>query len=160
MKREINNAMRLSVYLIIICIACIAACGPRSGTQGSTDKRPPKDAAIIDSTYLRSCARSFGQGMQLFMQHCSSCHVPPHKQVCDSYTFDAYFERVPQPAEDYFISFISDSKLLKASGDVYATKISEAYDSSYDHHFKDSLSEHDLSDLIFYIKLGLKLKNR
>jgi hypothetical protein len=102
---------------------------------------------------------NFGIGKTLFTKHCSSCHYPPDQFAWDAYTFDHLFERLPEPADEYFIKYIQNSKGLKASGDAYARKLDLMYDTDYEHNFKDSISEKDMTSLIYYIKQGVKLKN-
>ena len=111
---------------------------------------------LTDSIELKRVALAYSEGEQLFSRHCNTCHFAPEKHVLDQYLFDNLFERLPPPPEDYFVSYISDSKALKASGNQYAKQVDEVYNSAYEHHFKDSLSPRDFSNLITYIKIAAK----
>lgn len=97
---------------------------------------------------------TFNAGQKLFKVNCNSCHVAPEKQINDQYLFYNLFERMPSPAEDYFIKYISDSRQLKATGNEYANKVDAVWNSDYEHQFKDSLSSADFVNLIYYLKLA------
>jgi mono/diheme cytochrome c family protein len=101
-------------------------------------------------------ADKYLQGKKIFQAKCSACHVAPEKPVTDQLAFDNLFDRLPKPSEDYFIQFIKNGKVLKASGDKYALKLAEIWDTKYDHAFQDSLSNQDLENLIVYIKEAMK----
>jgi cytochrome c2 len=109
-----------------------------------------------DSTRFKQVALSYNEGKQLFAKYCNTCHYVPDKDVLDQYLFDNLFERLPAPAEDYFIKYISDSKSLKASGNQYAKQVDVVWNSAYEHKFRDSLSIKDFSNLITYIKVAAK----
>jgi hypothetical protein len=124
------------------------------------DSRAGVIKSQIDSAEFKKVALQFSKGRQLFRSYCNTCHYAPEKHVLDQYIFDDLFERLPAPAEDYFIQYISDSKALKASGNEYAKQVDEAYISAYEHHFKDSLSTTDFTNLIMYIKIAAKQRYR
>lgn len=110
----------------------------------------------IDSARFKQSVLSYNQGKQLFSRFCNSCHPAPEKHVLDQYLFDNLFERLPAPSEDYFVNYISDSKALKATGNEYAKQVDEVWNNAYEHQFKDSLSKHDFSNIITYIKIAAK----
>jgi Cytochrome c len=114
----------------------------------------------IDTIAFKQAALVYSEGKQLFGRYCNTCHYAPEKQVFDQYTFDNLFQRLPPPAEDYFVKYISDSKALKASGNQYAKQVDEVYNSTYEHHFKDSLTTGDFTNLIGYIKIAAKQRNQ
>jgi hypothetical protein len=74
--------------------------------------------------------------------------------------FDNLFDKLPKPSEDYFIRFIKNGKALKASGDSYAQKLAEFWESNYDHSFQDTFSNQDFENLIIYIKVAIIQKRR
>jgi cytochrome c5 len=139
--------------LLSLLVTSLVGCGSyRDEHVRSTDEIRSQ----IDSSDFKQAALQYNQGKQLFSNYCNTCHYAPEKHVLDQYTFDNLFQRLPTPAEDYFIQYISDSKALKASGNKYAKQVDEVYKSAYEHHFKDSLSTRDFSNLITYIKIAAK----
>jgi hypothetical protein len=112
----------------------------------------------VDSIKFKQVASDYGQGKQAFKRLCNTCHFAPERHVTDQYTFDEIFERLPAPSEDYFVRFISDSKSLKTSGDEYAKRLSEVWNSDFEHQFKDSMTNKDFRALITYIKIAAKQK--
>lgn len=146
-----NYPMKASiiyVFLFSITSTLFIRCNP------GTTNNPP----VIDSIRIKAFAVSFHEGQQLFIQHCTPCHrQPEHRITCD-YIFTNLFERLPKPAEDYFVRFIRDSKALKEAGNDYTITTSREYNSNYNHHFKDALTEDDFDRLLIYMKAAIKLK--
>ena len=145
----------ITSLLLFFLVAVLVGC------DSGRDKNPRSTDVIgsqIDSTEFKQAALQYSQGRQLFKSYCNTCHYAPEKNVLDQYIFDDLFQRLPTPAEDYFIQYISDSKALKASGNQYAKRVDEIYNSAYEHHFKDSLSTSDFSNLVTYIKIAAKLR--
>jgi hypothetical protein len=75
-----------------------------------------------------------------------------------SYLTLAFFDRLPAPAEEYFVRYIRDSKSLRDSGDSYAKKVHEIWNSTIEHIYNDSLSQQDFSNLVIYIKAAASQK--
>jgi hypothetical protein len=109
-----------------------------------------------DTVELKQVISSYSEGKRLFGRFCNTCHVAPERNVADQYLFDNLFDRLPSPSEDYFVSYISDSKELKASGNKYAQQVDTMWNNAFEHKFKDSLSKRDFSNLISYIKIAAK----
>ncbi len=112
----------------------------------------------VDSVKFKQVALEYGQGKQAFKRLCNTCHFAPERNVTDQYMFDEIFERLPTPSEDYFVRFISDSKSLRVSGDEYAKRLSDVWNSDFEHRFKDSMTNKDFGALITYIKIAAKQK--
>lgn len=109
-----------------------------------------------DSVKFKHDGLNFSKGKQLFSRLCNTCHVAPEKNVTDQYLFANLFERLPAPSEDYFVSFISDSRSLKATGNKYAKLVDTMWHNNYEHNFRDRLSKQDFYNLITYIKIAAK----
>jgi cytochrome c2 len=138
---------------IILLVSLFCFCLPQCNTRSKTNKQ------ISDSNekHLADSAK-YHEGQLTFRKYCNTCHVAPERNVTDQYLFDNLFERLPSPAEQYFIKYIQDSKSLKSSGDKYAINLDKTWSQDYEHNFKDSLSQSNFSDLITYIKEAAKLK--
>jgi len=144
------------ITIFILVIVCSIKC------TNTSEKGKSRFVAksSLDSSDLNKLAATYAHGKDLFKKYCNACHSAREKKVTDQFIFDNIFERLPTPSEEYFIKFIQDSKLLKSSGDKYAQDFSKDWSSSYEHYFKDSLEEKDFDDLIVYIKVAAKQKNK
>ena len=144
--------IRTPIFLIFIIILWYSCNG------GGKKDKVFNDAGKNQSDSTELNRTGFNAGQKLFKANCNSCHVAPEKHILDQYLFDNLFERMPIKAEDYFIKYISDSKQLKATGNEYANKVDAAWNSVYEHLFKDSLSSEDFVNLITYIKIAPTLR--
>jgi len=143
------------IPIITLFIAGVISCNSRQDTHGDNSTYAWNQP---DSSQIKKLAANYIQGKHLFEKLCITCHIAPERRVTDQYIFDNLFERLPSPPEDYFIKYIQNSKSLKSSGDNYAMKIDEAWNSDYEHYFEDSLSRQDFYDLIIYVKVAAKQK--
>jgi hypothetical protein len=146
------------IITITTLLSALIACNSRHKSHEQTKKS--SDGVKISSSSLSELASRFNSGKQIFSGNCNSCHPAPEKHFLDQYLFEGIFERLPPPGEQYFIQFIQDSKNLKASGDPYARAIDSVYGSEYEHHFKETLQEKDYYDIILYIKVADRQRNR
>ena len=145
----------ISTLLLAIFLKSLLSCNSRQ----DTGKSKSTDESTAGSLQIEGLADKYRQGKETFQIKCAECHIAPERHVTDQYMFDNLFDRLPKPSEDYFIRFIMNGKVLKSSGDRYAKKLAEFCNSSYDHVFLDALSNHDLENLIIYIKVAIKQKH-
>jgi hypothetical protein len=111
-----------------------------------------KPNKTIDTAKVREFTASVSHGNEIFQLHCTPCHVNPEIHAIDANTFDKIFERYPSPGELYFTKYIQNSKALKKSGDLYAIALDKYNSSDYEHLFIETLTDHDIQDLIIFIK--------
>jgi cytochrome c2 len=142
--------------IILLFVVSILRCTSKEGSHGNNSSSDSN--AILDSSRIKDLANNYREGKQSFQKLCDGCHVAPERHVTDQYLFDNLFERLPAPAEDYFIKFIQDSRLLTSSGDQYSKRLHKIWNQDYEHHFRDSLSQQDFHNLIIYIKVAAKQK--
>jgi len=103
---------------------------------------------------------NYESGKTLFTTYCRACHFPPESKHGHNYAFHNLFDRLPQPAEKYLMDFLKNSKALRDSGDKYALELDKYWPhNEYEHKFADSLTTSQLSDLFFYIKVGVRLNS-
>ena len=96
---------------------------------------------------------AFNEGKFHFNRLCNNCHIAPETKKHDQYSFVNLFERLPDPGEEFFIKYITNSKSLKVSGDEYAVKLDHLYDSPFEHLFRDSLTKSQMASLVNYLKV-------
>jgi len=125
------------VLATVLVVSEIVGCNVRQ----SPDKK--------DGTLTTELADKYNEGKELFSKYCNKCHMAPDKKATDQWLFENLFNRLPS---DYVIKYINNSRKLKLSGDKYAIAVAEAYNSTYDHLFKDSLSDIEFDNLIIYMK--------
>jgi mono/diheme cytochrome c family protein len=95
---------------------------------------------------------SADNGKELFKNHCRLCHAPPDINPESGLGLRYVFDRLPNPADEYFKNFVRDSYKLKKEGDPYAKKLDAENNNDYEHNFKDSISDKDILDIFAYIK--------
>ena len=111
----------------------------------------------MDTNQIKNYLAQYDKGKIVFSHYCRACHGAPDAHITDNPTFDNLFDRLPSPAEEYFARFINNEKELKRTGDKYVQAVEKEYDNvSIDHHFKDSLTDTDMYNLIVYIKIASK----
>ncbi len=138
------------LFLLSI-IVFLAACNSNLEEQVKDNRE-----ASIDSAKVDFYSAAFVNGKQLMKNHCRQCHAARRQGVKDGdWAFVNIFDRLPQPSEEYFKKFISDSRKLRGEGDPYAIHI-DYPDVDYEHEFGKVLSEDDIASMIIYIKLDLE----
>ena len=140
--------MRL-IFIQIIFLFIILSCQNSQDSKSIIiNKSINKDTLAFDST-------SYQAGKIAFSNYCKNCHIPPHWKHGHNYHFDNLFQKMP--SEDYFISYLENTKALRDSGDFYAIKNAKEWGIEYNHNYKDSIK--NFNSLIYYIKEGVKIKN-
>jgi Cytochrome c len=120
------------------------------------DENPHK--ARIDSGEFASNSTAYISGQINFEKYCSYCHGPPGVGITEQ-SFENIINRLPPPAEEYFLRFINDSKKLTKSNGSYARALDGAYNGGYAHKFKDSLTTEEKRNLIIYLKVNSTRKH-
>ena len=125
----------------IVAVSEISSCNVRQNPEKKDDLRTKE---LVDK---------YNQGKDLFNSHCNTCHIAPDKKATDQQLFDNLFER---QSSDYVIKYIGDSKKLKLSGDKFAIALDTVFNSTFEHSYKDSLSNIDFDNLIAYLKVATR----
>lgn len=138
---------RITYFTLILATVLaslqIASCNDRQKNNSHIDQ--------ITISRTKELVDKYKEGKEIFSKYCNTCHISPDKKATDQILFDNLFGRL---SSDYVIQYINDSKKLKLSGDKYAIAVAKAYNSNYDHSFKDSLSNIDFDNLIIYMKVA------
>jgi hypothetical protein len=150
------TTMRIRTIRLIIASFFISIIFSCDSKESSRVNNSSDSSGILDSSQIKELANNYKHGQQSFEKLCNGCHISPESHMKDQYVFNNLFERLPAPAEEYFIKFIQDSRTLSSSGDQYSKKLHEVWRQDYEHHFKDSLSRQGFYDLITYIKVAAK----
>lgn len=146
-----NRPITISIICVLLTLsAFLYSCRNRHTTPAVDD--------ITKNFASLKAADGYSEGKKIFSNLCLNCHPAPERNITCQYTFDELFTRLPDPAEKYFVSYISDTRKLIASGNKYAKAVHEQYNNTYEHHFKDSLSPKQFTSLITYIKIAARLK--
>ena len=153
MSHHFNNRLSISVSLLGILLTSLQACNTAPETGKS------KIEVALDSLKFKKAAYQYQNGKEIFKTYCTACHTAPEKKVLDQYLFDHLFERLPEPAEEYFSRFIKNSADIKSQDNRYARDLRKMYDSTYEHVYLDKLSNKEIDNLIVYIKIAVKEKH-
>jgi cytochrome c2 len=122
-------------------------CGTRSGV--SPEKDSIKTCVQIDREPGTPQTASEINGERLFKKHCSTCHLID-KNASDANHLDGVCNRLP--SRDWFSHYLRNSDSLKKSGDAYALRLDEKWNSKAEHRFRD-LSANELEDLYQFLRL-------
>lgn len=146
MKNSIVD-MRKLICLLLVLLCGLAACkdyGPS----------PEPGSETMDSTKFKQVSEGFYEGKQLFKEHCEACHWDFRIRHIDGPTLDGVFERLPEPADDYFIKFVSDMYALIAAGDKYATNLANEYVNAPHPVFRNKLSRKEIGYIGLFLKVA------
>ncbi len=148
--------MKKRIACLFYCLAFLSACGDQSGPEKQQLKVPD---VKMNSTQLVALADLVKEGKLLFKTHCFPCHAMPDEEHQCGNSFGMLFEHLPEPADEYLVKFVMDSKRLRKEGDAYAMNLTKLYDSNYEHSFKDSLSYSQIESILNYLEFAIKLKD-
>ena len=120
------------------------SCGPRSGVQNDneqTDNSSQTDnektsEKVIDVWYDEADGR-------LFKKNCAVCHSLTD-QIIVGPGLAGVKDRLPQPAEDWFIKYTLNSDKVFKSGDPYAAKLKDEYKGNPMTAFEGVLTEQEI----------------
>jgi mono/diheme cytochrome c family protein len=97
------------------------SCGPRSGIN--KDKVENEAWCGTESISVKLDSSS-GAGYKLFKQNCAVCHALSELKLT-AVGLAGIVDRLPAPAEEYFVKFTLNNEKVYASGDAYARKLRE-----------------------------------
>ena len=132
------------IFILVISFSCNNSSSIQKQKQDTSSKTQNIGSEIYIQQYV--------QGKLIFEKHCATCHTPPDVYRTDQFIFDDLFQHLPSPSEDYFITFITNSKVLEDSGDKRQLELKEVFNSKYNHQFKNSITQNEFPSLIYYIK--------
>lgn len=106
---------------------------------------PEKEVTLsaYDSTIMK--------GRYIFCTYCVHCHKIASQTMVEN-SLEGVFDRLPQPADKYFIEFVGDSKLLRELGDQYAQSVHASRKRIYNHKFNQLFSDAEFADLLAYVQ--------
>ena len=151
MLRNLRTIIGTTSLLVLLYFITLTACS----TNPNHDKSSSVDIKA-DTLKILDLVDNYNKGKETFKTECIICHATPSSKMTGQFAFSQLFDRLPKPSEEYFIKFILNSENLKSSGDIYAKRLAEVYNSKYEHIFQDVLSNKDLANLIIYIKTSIK----
>lgn len=118
---NIDFKLKLKFILVIIISTLMFSCGPRSGVH--EDKVEPEAWCGT-----KSAESEFGpviaSGGKLFKQNCAVCHTNSDLKLT-GVGLAGIADRLPAPAEEYFVNFTLNNEKVYNSGDAYAKKLRE-----------------------------------
>lgn len=93
-------------------------------------------------------------GKKLFSTHCAKCHFHPHQMTNDGNYLHSALNNSNYPTKNYPEHFILNSDSLVNIKDTQTLLILKWSPVDYLHNFKDSLSRHQVKDILHYAKNG------
>ncbi|MFN8116551.1 MAG: cytochrome c [Bacteroidia bacterium] len=153
-----NLNLTLNFILSVFMSTIMFSCGPRSGIHEDSKETSEKNQFICGNAIRES--ENFERlknlnlsgdpyiGKKLFKQNCAVCHAMSDQKLTGPGLAGVY-DRVPQPAEEWLIKFISNSNNMILSGDSYAKKVYIDNGTGM-MAFDTILSEKEIKDIIAY----------
>ena len=114
-----NLNLTLNFILGIFISTLMFSCGPRSGI--SEDKEEAEAWCGTKSTESEIGVEK-ASGSKLFKQNCAVCHSVTDQKFT-AVGLGGVADRLPKPAEEYFIKYTLNNEKLYFSGDSYARKL-------------------------------------
>lgn len=145
------NHQSATIFLIFILTISIVACKDYSDSAANATMTTEREK-------VKEIGGFYKQGKYLFNENCHSCHRNPDGSERHEMVFEGLFDRMPEPADDYFIKYVSDSKALESAGDKYALALKENWGGIGKHDFKDKFSKDDFKALILYMRISLDIR--
>lgn len=132
----------LATAFLIITI--VTSCGPRSGI--SNDNEQIENVARTDNQQTSKKAIDVWYDEadgKLFKRNCAVCHFLTD-QVLIGPGLAGVKDRLPKPAEDWFVKYTLNSEKVFESGDPYAAKLKDTYKVMPMPAFEDALTEQEI----------------
>ena len=141
MRSNLNIKGLFWGLITTVAVFTMNSCNVR---QNSDNKEDSRTKELVDK---------YNQGKEIFIRCCNTCHIAPDKKASDQQLFDNLFER---QSSDYVIKYIGDSKGLKLLGDKFALALDTTFTSTFEHSYKDSLSNMEVNNLIVFLKVSTR----
>lgn len=142
--QKINFASTTGLLLLTFLFSC----GQRSGINNDeTD-----DAKCGNITETKQIDVSLNQkGEKLFKQNCAVCHSAFTDADFNGPSLRGLKDRLPRPAEEWFIQYCLNSEKVFLSGDPYAAMLKDKYKNQPMTVFEGQLSESDVREIYNYL---------
>jgi cytochrome c2 len=125
------------------------SCGPRSGIHQDEKQEEVKD--IRKETPVCGNAGASSKGQKLFKLNCATCHMAHTDQILTGPGLKGVTDRIPKPAEEWFIKYTLNCEKVYKSGDPYAKKLHDEYRGMTMTIFEGHLSEEDAREIYSYL---------
>ena len=152
--------MKRTLTIGLFLLAITYSCGPRSGIHDDAKNNATIGAPEDTSARYREQIRTdklVEKGERLFKQNCAVCHASHTDQYLTGPGLKGVFDRLPKPAEDYFIKYTINSDSVFRSGDKYAKKINAECGNLEMTVFEGSLTTEDIREIIKYLTTPRRL---
>ncbi|MCW3085805.1 MAG: hypothetical protein JWP12_3171 [Bacteroidetes bacterium] len=130
-----------TALLIILFISC-SDHPDNTPASGNGNKQ-------ISTDSLQKYKTAYNNGIQVFRHQCASCHTPPHQQ--NDIPGPNVMDELSPDSLQWYLNYVKDSRPFKGRESAKSKKFLKEFPGNYDHVFKDSLSEGQINDLMFFI---------
>ncbi len=100
----------------------LTSCGPRSGIHNDENT----NEVGTSTTQIRDKSIDFAyntKGGKLYKQNCAVCHGPAQDLIDAAPDLKGIKDRLPYPAEEWFVKYTLNNERVLLSGDPYAAKL-------------------------------------
>jgi cytochrome c2 len=135
----------------LLLLTIVFSCGPRSGIHN--DEKKTDDVNISgNANETKQIDVSYSEkGGKLYKQNCAVCHAKFEDHVIVGPPLKGIADRLPQPAEEWFVKYTINNEKVFASGDAYAAKLKAEYKDKPMTVFEGVLSEDDVREIYTYL---------
>ncbi len=150
--RKINFASTISFILLTIFFSC----GPRSGIHHDNQVDDKNNVSTIDTSSPQykselKLSENFDKGHKLFRLYCAVCHAGRSDQRMVGPGFKGIADRLPKPAEEWFIKYTLNNDSVYKSGDKYARKLRADYEGEEMTIFSGELTREQIKSIYSYL---------
>lgn len=131
-------------------LTAMISCGPRSGIHADEKSDEGNFCGNANETKQIDVTHN-EKGEILFKKNCAVCHSSHTDQYLTGPGMKGVLDRLPKPAEDYFIKYTINNDSVYRSGDSYAKKIKAENNEQEMTVFKGFLTPDDVREIIKYL---------
>jgi mono/diheme cytochrome c family protein len=147
----------MKIYISTIVFSFILiSCGPRSGVHEEKVTEDNIIYATVDTSSPKykeelKLSETYEKGRKLFRQNCAVCHASRTDQMLTGPGLKGLADRLPKPAENWFIKYTLNNDSVFKSGDKYAKKLRAESGGAEMTIFSGILSEKETKQIYVYL---------
>lgn len=145
-RKKINPILTIGLFLLTTLISC----GPRSGIHN--DEKTDDGNFCGNANETKQIDVSYNdKGAKLYKQNCAVCHGPAHDLIDAAPDLKGIKDRLPNPADEWFIKYTLNNEKVFLSGDAYANKLKSEYKDRPMTVFEGVLTEQDVREIYNFL---------
>jgi cytochrome c2 len=140
--------LKNSIYILFLLFI---SCGPRSGVHYEEKKEEVNMGCGTDMLGDGNFESYSPRGAKLFKQNCAVCHRANSNDRLTGPGLKGIADRLPQPADQWFINYTLNNEKVFKNGNAYAAKLKAEYGGLEMTIFEGQLEEGDVMEIYKYL---------